>query len=292
MSKINKALDINKLYSDQKQGKLLKKHLSFPLYAGIKLDGNYSVVIKQAHGLVIYLSSGGHEYTPNEPTRFDLPIVPNGVYFIERIATDGKLGDRVRCALTGSIGAKVARDHTYMVHDMITLTDYEAGLSNTVYMDRRDKCRDLFGDQWIADRRIHNHEELDQYLKDVVSYGYEGLMLKDPFWLWKDSKSRKVELAKYKSRPTVDLLCVGATEGTGKYEGMIGSLRLEDSKGRIVDVGSGMSDEDRRRDPQHFIMKVVEVFYEQIIETYIQPTFGTEYEGVLVREDKTVLDID
>ena len=291
MSKIQKALDLNKLYSDQKQGRLLKKHLKFPLYAGTKYDGNYSVIIVACKGDPVFISSGGHVYTNNHDTIFHHSDV--GVYLVERIGTNGKLGDRTTCALRGTRGMQEAVNHSYRIFDYLTIPEYNAGLAFRTYSDRRKSYINQFEvDPIVEDMLIHDHEELDRLLENVVKQGYEGLMLKDPNWFWKDTKSRTIDCVKYKKRPTADLLVVGATEGTGKYEGMIGSLRLQDSKGRIVDVGSGMSDEDRLRDPSYFIMNVVEVFYEQILDTYIQPTFGTEYDGVLVRGDKTVLDID
>ena len=40
------------------------------------------------------------------------------------------------------------------------------------------------------------------------------------------------------------------------------------------------------QNPDYFIGKVIEVEYEQLLATYIQPTF------VCVRDDKTIEDID
>jgi len=94
-------------------------------------------------------------------------------------------------------------------------------------------------------------------------------------------------LVKYKKRPTVDLLCIGTAKGEeGKqYEHAIGSLILQDSKGRTVNVSSGLSKELRFKDPDTFIGKVIEIEYEQIIDTYIQPAF------ICIRE-KNPEDID
>ena len=295
MSKINKALDLNKLYNEQKKGKLLKKHLDYPLFGGIKYDGNYTVILKEAQGLITYITSGGHIYTNDEPTVFDEPNTNVGyAYFAERIGSTGQLGDRVNCNLRGSRGSQVSYKHKYKVHDMMPIEEYHAGKAKMPYLERRLMVRAVFDttNSWASDMPINTRQELENYLKAVVARGFEGVMLKSPHWYWKDTKSRTVDCVKYKKRPTVDLLCIGITEGTKKYEGMIGSLRLKDSKGRIVDVGSGMSDRERAYHDEYFIGKVVEVFYEQILDTYIQPTFGDEYEGVLIRQDKSAEDID
>ena len=79
---------------------------------------------------------------------------------------------------------------------------------------------------------------------------------------------------------------MGITEGEGKYKGMIGSLVLQDASGRIVSVGSGLSDAYRSKASIAYIGKVIEIEYEQILDTYIQPTFVT------VRLDKTKEEID
>lgn len=288
MAKINKALDYNKLLEDQAKGKLLKKILRFPLYAGIKYDGNYSVVLKRGKRDITYLTSGGLEYKPNKTTMFDLEIIPNAAYFVERIGTDGKLGDRTRCALRGPKTNQVAYGHKYMVHDMVTMSEYDNGKSVLPYKIRRIKLREMFGDFWAADMPLHDMEQLLEYLKTVVNNGYEGLMLKNPEWIWKNTKSRNIEFAKYKTRKSADLVCIGTEKGEGKYEDMIGALVLKDSSGRVVSCGSGMSDEDRMQAPKYFIGKVIEMNYEQIIDTYIQPTFSPGY----VRYDKDATDID
>ena len=91
---------------------------------------------------------------------------------------------------------------------------------------------------------------------------------------------------KLKYRPTADLLCIDVEQGEGKYTGMIGSLVLQDMTGRVVKVGSGLSDFDRTMLSGHFINSIIEIEYEQIMDTYIQPTF------IRVRDDKTKEEID
>jgi len=287
MAKIQKSLDFNKLLSEQAKGKLLKKHLSFPLYAEIKYDGNYTIVKKEVNGLLTFVTSGGHYYDNYEPTIFHKDnTLPVGVYLCERIGTDGKLGDRVNCSLRGSRGHQTAYGHKYIIHDYLTLEEYEAGLSEARFYTRRKKLEDICPNDTAKSKVVNTREELEEFLKLVVSLGYEGLMLKDPNWIWKDTKSRTIDCAKYKKRPTADLICIGVTEGEGKYHKLIGSLVLKDSKGRIVSVGSGLNDDDRSVEPKYFIGQVIEIEYEQIIDTYIQPTF------IQLRLDKTIEDID
>jgi len=115
--------------------------------------------------------------------------------------------------------------------------------------------------------------------------GMEGAMLKSPDHIYKVGK-RVNDCIKLKPRHTVDLLCIGIEDGEGKYDGMIGSLLLKDSKGMVVSAGSGLVDEQRKLPKEYFIGKVVEIYYEQILDTYIQPIIKC------IREDKESKDID
>jgi len=295
---INKALDLNKLFQEHAKGKLLKKHISFPMYCPIKYDGN-SVLILVERGKPTFHTSGGLQYTHTDDGGEIFSRVPDACYFAERIYGEGKLGDRNRCNLKGSKTAQTSTGHTYKVFGMIPLEDYYDGKAKTTYDTNYNRLDNIFHEldysHYLAGKGklIVDQRALDDWLNSVVKQGYEGVMGVDPKWKWSHHKtSRRVNLIKYKKRPTVDLLVVDAIEGTGKYEGMIGSLRVRDRNYRTVDVGSGMSDEDRHRCPSYFKGKIVEVFYESIVDTYIQPTFGSEYKGVLIRHDKTIEEID
>lgn len=118
-----------------------------------------------------------------------------------------------------------------------------------------------------------------------VKEGWEGCMAVSGDEAYKIGKRVNYSV-KLKFRKTADLLCIDTEPGLGKYENMIGSLILQDSKGRIVSVGSGLDDTHRSLTSAEFIGKVIEIEYEQLMNTYIQPTF------LCVREDKTIDDID
>lgn len=277
----NKSLDYNKLLGEQKRGKLLKKVLKFPLIAMIKYDGHYCIISIKGNSKT-FTSSGGIRYSHN----INLGFLPGGEYIAERIVGDGKLGaSRRGVALEGSIGSKFAKpSNTYKIHNHLGNDEYSKVLENL--------CRKLpisLLPQW---KMIATKGELNVYMKEVTRDGYEGLMLVQPSYIFKNTKSRHIDFCKYKKRPTADLLCIGTADGGGKYTGMIGSLLLQDSKGRQVMVGSGMSDEDRQQPTDYFYGKVVEIEYEQIADTYIQPTFNSDTVGVTIRNDKTKEEID
>jgi len=285
MSKINKALDLNKLLSEQAKGKLLKKVLKFPLYAGTVYDGNYVTIKVESGNSTVFTTSGGHNYVHLDTGGDVFNEVVDGVYLAERIHGKGKLGDRVRCNLKGPKGNQTSTGHSYRVFDYLTLDEYGRGYSISDYSTRvLDATYDL-PNEVVKYRVIGGKDELDAYLKEIVNEGYEGLMLMDPNWKWEATTSRRIDFCKYKSRPTADLLCIGTTEGEGKYKYLVGALILQDSKGRIVNVGSGLSDPDRHI-ANAWVGEVIEINYEQIIDTYIQPSFNQ------VRWDKSEEEID
>lgn len=121
-----------------------------------------------------------------------------------------------------------------------------------------------------------------QMAKNHVKDGWEGLMCVEPSSHYTYGK-RGNHIVKLKYRKTADLLCIGIEAGEGKYLGMIGSLVLKDSIGRTVKVGSGLDDIDRDKRVM-YIGKIIEIEYEQILDTYIQPTF------VRIRYDKQLSD--
>jgi len=287
MSKIQKSLDYNKLKEQQAKGKLLKKQLRFPLFAQIKYDGAYAVVEVDYNYNITYHTSGGLQYHFNDTMPWEKYLEP-GFYIAERTMGGGKLGTRRYTALTGPKTDQVASIHSeLMFHDYLTYEEYLNGRAVTPYYRRLEKLMAILNGDWVTTTLIiKNAEQMEEYLKVIVSQGYEGLMLKDQDWLWKDTKSRNIECAKYKKRPTADLLCTSTTHGEGKYGSMIGALVLTDLQGREVQVGSGLTDRDRARDPLYFIGSIIEVEYEQIIDTYIQPTY------ICRRDDKTKEEID
>jgi len=103
-----------------------------------------------------------------------------------------------------------------------------------------------------------------------VKEGFEGAMLVNPNSLHQPGK-RSNDIIKLKPRKTADLLCIDTKLGTGKYEGMIGSLLLKDSNDVTVWAGSGLDDWARSQSPQSFIGTVFEIEFERIDDTYIQP---------------------
>ncbi len=255
------------------------KEIPGPYYVGTKYDGNYVNIIS-SNGLTFF-TSGGHEYTHDTEMR-----LPSGfVFAAERIAGDGLLGDRRRCSLEGPKGAKFAKpDNIYKIFDCIPISDFNNGGSDHPYSVRRK----MIPEQHAGDERlVHTWGEVEAYLDSLVGVGGEGVVIKHPDMLWRDSKSRRADFCKWKKIPTADLLCVDEFEGEGNAQGFLGSIRLRDSLGRHVNVGSGLA-RDIPFPSGGYVGRVIEISYEHINPegTYVQPRVER------IRTDKEINDID
>jgi len=271
-----------------------KGKLKWPRICTIKYDGRFTTIIKHPNGKVDYYSSGWKRFELLDDQVFGFDETPVGVYFAEMMGegVEGKLGDRIHAGIqttmfTNTMHGKWNKHKpTWRIFDFVTIADYEVGKCELPYVERWSYLMEHIPTQFLAyNMESLNIEHEQMFIDKVVAEGYEGIVSVDQFQHWEATSSRRWTAIKWKKRPTADLLCIDVTEGEGKYVGMVGALVLKDSKGRIVNVGSGLTDDDRSRG-DYFVGKVIEIDYEQIMETYIQPTFK------FVREDKTEEEID
>ena len=150
-------------------------------------------------------------------------------------------------------------DMVYSVFDIIPLDDFERGYWNaqqhkrlaileeyrSVFEENTDCVRVMDGIE--VDLSIsEGHDILRRFANDAVVAGFEGIMIKDvdaPY-----ECKRSTFWMKWKPVMTVDLNIVGVEEGTGRNEGRLGAFICEgvdDGRAIRVNVGSGLTDEDR-----------------------------------------------
>jgi len=285
MVKQNKGKDLHKV----PQSKLSQG----PYYVSKKYDGHY-IQIQLYKNIVTMTTSGGKEFYLSGLADY---IKQNFTedFHIEceyNYNCRGLLGDRGKSAVLTIYRTAFSKNipvsgnpfkDTFRVLDMIG-TDLH-------FSTRYQNILDMFGttnQEWFMIPKqilVENLETAQNLAKEYVKMGYEGAMLKTPRHVYTPGK-RVNSIIKIKPRLTADLLCVDTKEGTGKYEGMVGSLLLKDSKGRHVWAGSGLDDAQRQLPLNMFVGHVVEIEYERIDETYIQPIIKH------IRYDKTEEEID
>ena len=121
--------------------------------------------------------------------------------------------------------------------------------------------------------------------------GYEGTILKNYCALWEDSRSK--HLVKMKAEKDCDLEIIGWKEGTGKFEGMVGSLEMASSD-RLVETNiSGFSDDLRQwitDNIKDLIGTIAAVTYNERIKSRDRPNVDSLFlpRFAEFRTDKTV----
>lgn len=107
----------------------------------------------------------------------------------------------------------------------------------------------LTGDrlQAVEQATVADAAALRAKLERTVRNGGEGLMLHR--WDASYRAGRSPALLKYKPEPDADARVVGHLPGTGKYAGVMGALLVETPERVRFRIGSGFSDDQRRKPP-------------------------------------------
>ncbi|TXG97090.1 MAG: DNA ligase [Rhodocyclaceae bacterium] len=100
----------------------------------------------------------------------------------------------------------------------------------------------------IEQRPAVNQENLKKWLARVVKQGGEGLMLHRADAPYETGRSDTL----LKLKPALDDegVVIRHLPGKGKYEGMLGALEIRLADGKLLRLGSGFSDEQRKNPPQ------------------------------------------
>ncbi|MHB8123794.1 MAG: ATP-dependent DNA ligase [Desulfuromonadaceae bacterium] len=277
--------------------------ISWPAFSQLKLDGARLAIVVDKTGKVTALSSSGREITTHGV--FDwMGEFPGFVFDGELMMTDGtgnfmerKAGNGiVNRAVKGTIPVEQAQGLHCVVFDMIPLAKWQAGKHTTPYSDRyRDLCNALTGAgknvSIVETQMVNSEEEAVAHFRTMLDRGLEGTIVKDKDSIW-EGKRRKDHI-KLKGIISCDVLVVGVEEGTGKNKGKIGALVYESADGLVKgNVGTGLSDKDREKDPSEYIGKIIEIGYNERIKNKAE---GSTWSLFLprffqVRLDKTVAD--
>jgi len=149
------------------------------------------------------------------------------------------------------------QDAYLALFDVLSLDEFMEGEGSQDAMSRKlaleeyrdkDDCIKVV-DYWVVNFDKPEGQELFNDLnKTALEKGYEGLMIKPTFDIYKCKRSH----AWLKIKPFIEvtLEVVSVEEGTGKNEGMLGALVVEgedDGKFFHLNVGSGLTDDMREQ---------------------------------------------
>jgi hypothetical protein len=164
-------------------------------------------------------------------------------------------------AVKGTISSGEAKLVNATVWDVIDYDTFKIGKGKHDYHARFSLLQNMSLPgkvRLVESKVVDSIEEAQAIFEEYLAQGQEGIILKDMSGIWEDKRVKTQ--VKFKAELDCDLRVVGIQPGTGKYEGMVGALLCESSDGVIqVDVGSGLSDDDRCRDD--YIGKIVAVTY-------------------------------
>lgn len=187
--------------------------------------------------------------------------------------TDGMTDNEAFTKAAGIINSddmEAKKQIIFTVFDALPVTEFEIGSSLDTYFKRREFLNSI--SNFVSNKSVrvlpelyrgNNQAEIWKLLDNIVADGKEGLMvnLNVPYQC-----KRHRGILKVKRFYTVDLEIVGFEEGSGLFEGTLGSL-IVDYMGNNVNVGSGFTYDERNSiwlNRDSVVGKICEVKYKDI----------------------------
>lgn len=230
-----------------------------------KLDGARCVAYLPANrGRVVLYSRSGKEYINFESVRTKLQEINDNRNLSQDLVLDGEVVSYVNekvdfQALQHTLFRKDGVESgklRYLVFDGTYRTDWEN--PTKTYAERYAFVSEFIKNSLLgvsgAVSKIGvvsmfvtvdpDKARMERYSKDFVEKGYEGAMMRkaDEPVLLKRSRS----LMKVKSFLDAEATLMGVVEGTGKYDGHLGALQCKTQQGKLFEIGSGFTDEQRK----------------------------------------------
>ena len=120
----------------------------------------------------------------------------------------------------------------------------------------------------IPQIKIKDKKHLESYLKEIENKKGEGVVIRDPNTPYIDHRTNKA--LKVKSYYDTECKVIGYTQGKGKFDGLVGSLKCQLSNGIKFKIGSGLSLKDRQNPPK---IGTTITFKYQNLTKYKKPRF-------------------
>ena len=276
----------------------LKAPLSFPVLASEKLDGVFAFAVVQDTEVHIF-SRTGEEYKSLEhlkPELWELHGMCGYEVFIFECYAKGVPQPTISgwCRDTKKQHLEVDA----YIHDGMTWEEFKNPEDSVEYEERVGILQPVFRHfsyfhhtHLVRQEYITNEDELMLMAEDIWAAGGEGVVARPISSIYQPGK-RNAGMVKLKKGVSFDLKVVSVEEGTGKYKNHVGKLVCADRNGKVIKVGSGLTDEERKRWWSEF-------FYDEIVGKIVQvDAMAVSTKGVLreprfkgIRHDKTEVDI-
>jgi DNA ligase-1 len=230
----------------------LKGTIKFPVVASEKLDGVFCFAYVSNNDCYIY-SRTGEEYTSLRHLRPELIKVAKETQ-CEIIIFEAYTEGVPQPTISGWC-RDTKRQHTEIeayVHDALMFTEFYTCDTDSGYADRYDYLRFIFNCvsdlkyvHLVEQRLLNSKTALMQMAEEIWSRGGEGVVYREFFAGYMPGK-RNSTMVKIKKGVSYDLKVAAVEEGKGKYVGCVGKLICHDRNGKVVKVGSGLTDEQRK----------------------------------------------
>jgi DNA ligase 1 len=258
------------LATDAKKCKRLESIVAGGVMVSPKLDG-YRCLAVGVDGQFTLHTRNGNVYENFPAIKAELELLfPDGEYVFDGEIMSGSFNDMQRSAFASKRGTTVG-DVKYHVFDCIPHNEWVSEKFTTKYFDRFAALKAAFLDVKTSLIEIvpHNMAESVSQVKgfqhDFESIGYEGAMVNPniPYYMGRKTNC----LLKFKSMLTWDCKVVGLVEGRGKLVGTLGAMEVVQENGRVCEVGTGFTEEERDFIWNHrdeVVGRVVEVKYQEL----------------------------
>lgn len=160
---------------------------------------------------------------------------------------------------------KLSRDLLLIVHDILTVGEFENGRSDVPFwlrMNRVDEGalpdRVRIAEGWAAGS-YGCPQELCNRLVDEG--GYDGLILRDPHGTWTRGSGTSGEIVKIKRELSFDLRVLEVNTAVGEKTGRTVYKLVVDFRGKRLGVGSGVPHKQEDVPPVGSIVEVVAMAY-------------------------------
>ena len=138
------------------------------------------------------------------------------------------------------------RKVTFMVFDMPDIPEiFDKRLA---FLNRLIESTQIPWVKAVKQLKLKDHNALMSYLKKLTQLGAEGAMLHKGSSLYRAKRSG--DLLKVKPYEDAEAVVVEHLPGKGKYQGMLGAIRVQLGNGDTFKIGTGFSDKERRSPPE------------------------------------------
>lgn len=270
----------------QRAVKVEVKDIKLPCIGQLKYNGARCVITISKDGVKLQ-SRGGHYFEfPELQKKLDLAFqYSTKPYVIEGELTFGDSQNSNHTTISGLINSAIkgtpitAKGIVFTAFDFMMLSEFRANDCNISYSKRWEDLTNCIEYIWnyleCNDEQIqvamtwqfNTHEEIQIKFDELISKGYEGMILKhwDHLYTFKKNKN----WIKLKAEDTADLHCIDIIDGKDKFEGGIGSLvcvGTVNGKSVKVNVSSGLTEAERFSSRNNYLDRIIEVGYNDVIQ--------------------------